>query len=202
MCLRLTIPATLRLGKTLLFFLWVTAWEGASLAGPPAGRAAPGERGLSISPVVVCRSIEGYERYERLRDATMTSDEKLLVYYKPAGYQVQLVNGVNQAHFTVNGQIRRREDKAIIWQKVKLPEFKLKDVDPSKVLYLTNSISVKGLMPGEYEFVLNLHDEVGKGPPAKQIVRFRIVAPKLPTQTDGEPTAKSDTPAPAALPKR
>ncbi len=38
---------------------------------------------LGMTPAVACKAIEGYEDFEPLPDATLTSDEKLLVYYGP-----------------------------------------------------------------------------------------------------------------------
>ena len=38
---------------------------------------------------------------------------------------------------------------------------------------MKNAISLKGLPPGDYDLTLILHDEIAKGPAAKQVVRFR-----------------------------
>ena len=38
-----------------------------------------------MTPGIVCRSIDGYEDYELLPEAAQTSEEKLLVYFRPSG---------------------------------------------------------------------------------------------------------------------
>ena len=42
---------------------------------------------LGMTPPIACREIEGYEEYEPLPDAALTSDEKLLVYFRPRHYK-------------------------------------------------------------------------------------------------------------------
>jgi len=151
----------------------------------------PAERATSLrmSPGVVCRSIDGYEDYERLPGAAQTSEEKLLVYLRPDGYETELVDGEYQAHLVPDFQIRKRGEKAILRQKLKMYEYKPKSPQPPRLIYLKNVISLKGLAPGDYDLTIILHDEIAKGPPASQIVKFRIIPP-------GDPQKKADAKQP------
>src|SRR5436309_5033416 len=79
----------------------------------------PPRETLRMTEGIVCRSIEGYEDYEPMPEAAMTSDEKLLVYYRPFGYQTAFVKGTYQAHLTQDFQIRKRGQKTVLFQKLK-----------------------------------------------------------------------------------
>jgi hypothetical protein len=146
-----------------------------------------------MSPAVVCHAIEGYEQYERLSGATLTAEEKLLVYYRPFEYKmVQNADGFT-AHFTQDGQVRRKGEKTVLLRKKSLLDYEPKSPNPLGPIYLRNSFSLKGLSPGEYEYDIILRDEYEPGPPAVQSVKFRIVAPALP-KTGKED--KSNEPSP------
>ncbi len=150
----------------------------------PRPLADDAESGLRMSRAVVCRSIDGYEAYEPLPDAALTSDEKLLVYYRPAGYLSVLVDGLYQAHFTQDAQIRKRGEKAVLRQKLKLLDYKPKSASPPQYVYLRNTFSLKGLPPGDYDFIIILRDEVAKCPAATQVVKFRVIPAQDPRKTD------------------
>ena len=79
---------------------------------------------LRMTPGIVCRSIDGYEDYKILPKAAQTSDEKLLVYFRPLGFQTELVDGAYQAHLVPDFQIRKRGEKAVLLQKLKMYEYK------------------------------------------------------------------------------
>ncbi len=128
-----------------------------------------------MTPAVVCETIEGYEDYRPLPGASLTSDEKLLVYYRPLGYRVEQEGPSYRLRLTQDGQIRRRGEKAVLQKKAKLLDYEVKAKAPPGPIYLRNMISLKGLKPGEYDFDIILHDEVGAGPPAVQTVPFRVV---------------------------
>jgi hypothetical protein len=151
----------------------------------PAGNAqkhsaenpADPENSLRMTPGIVCKSIDGYEDYEPLAGAAQTSDEKLLVYFRPLGYQTELVDGLFQAHLVPDFQVRKRGEKAILRQKRKIYEYKPRTMQPPRYIYMKNVISLKELPPGDYDLTIVLHDEIAKGPPATQVVKFRIVPP-------------------------
>jgi len=144
---------------------------------------------LRMSTAVVCTSIDGYESYKKLPGAALTSDEKLLIYYRPLAYKTAFVDGSYQAHFIQDGQIRKRGEKAILRQKLKVLDCTAKGELPPQNLFLRNTVSLKGLAPGEYDFIIILHDEIAKGPAVTQVVRFRIV----PADVAGETPQKESS---------
>jgi hypothetical protein len=174
--------------STLLFSMWSLVMVVPDLGAQqtPAGQqfdrwettAKPIR--LRMSQAVVCREIDGFERYERLRGAALTAEEKLLVYYRPLDYTTVQKDAVFTAHLTQVGQIRRKGEKTVLLRKKSLLEYEPKSPNPLGPIYLRNSFSLKGLAPGEYEYDIILRDEYEPGPPAIQSLKFRIVAPVQP----------------------
>jgi hypothetical protein len=145
---------------------------------------------LRMTPGIVCRTISGYEDYNILPKAAQTSEEKLQVYFRPLGYQTELVDDAYQAHLAIDFQIRKRGQKEVLLQKLKMYEYKPRNTRPPRFLYMKNSISLKGLSPGEYDLTLIMHDEVAKGPPAKQVIKFRVIPADDPQEQ--EKASRSD----------
>ncbi|MDR3617861.1 MAG: hypothetical protein P4L85_00810 [Paludisphaera borealis] len=147
--------------------------------------------GLRILAPVVCKSIEGYEDYETLPDAELTSDEKLLVYYRPKGHKVVRQGDEYVAHLMQDGQVRRLGQKKVLLRKAKLLDYEAKSDIPPDEIYIRNTFSLKGLPPGEYEYDMILKDLNAK--PATvtvtESVKFRVVAAKLP---EPDPETKPD----------
>ena len=137
-----------------------------------------------MTPGIVCRSIDGYEDYEVLPKAAQTSDEKLLVYFRPLGFQSERIDGGYEAHLVPDFQIRKRGEKAILLQKQKMYAFKPRGDQPLRNLYMKNTISLKGLAPGDYDLTLILHDEIAKGTPATQVIKFRVIPPIDPSKDE------------------
>ncbi len=175
--------------------------------GAQAGRddpPTPKAGGLRMSRAVVCSTIDGYENYKPLPGATQTSEEKLLVYYRPLRYKVESVGDMYHAHLTQDAEIRKKGSKGVVRQKQKLLNYNPKTKDPPRQIYLRNTISLKGLAPGDYELTIILHDELDKAsPPSRQVVKFTIVPPDDPGKRpapskpgDLPPTAKSEDPPP------
>jgi hypothetical protein len=160
-----------------------------------AEKSVASQISLRMTPGIVCRSIDGYEAYERLPGAAQTSEEKLLVYFRPLGYQTELVDGLYQAHLAPDFQIRKRGQKAILRQKERFFEYKPRDAQPPQHIYMKSAISLKGLAPGNYDLTIILHDQVAKGSPATQVVKFKIIPAIDPRtkyveiQSDGEPAS-------------
>jgi hypothetical protein len=150
---------------------------------------------LRMTAGIVCRSVNGYEDYKILPKAAQTSDEKLLVYFRPLGYQSERVDDAYQAHLVADFQIRKRGQKEILLQKLKIYEYKPKSEQPPRLLYMKSSISLKGLAPGEYDLTMILHDEIAKGPPAKQVIRFRVIPADVPEKAE---TASKSADEPAS----
>jgi hypothetical protein len=180
-------------------------WRGAALgfviAATPAARAQSGQPGdngavdpggasvssresrssakaggLRMSRAVVCRTIDGYEQYTPLPGAAQTSEEKLLIYYRPLRYRIDFVDDCYTAHLVQDNEIRKKGKKEIVRQKKKLVNFEVKQRQPPGPFYIRNMISLKGLDPGDYELTIILHDELDKGsPPSKQVVKFKVI---------------------------
>ena len=146
-------------------------------AAPPGEDAAPEPPKLEMSPAVACRAVNGFEDYEPLPDAALTSEEKLIIYYRPSGFQTARNGRTYRAHLTQDGQLRRRDSKVVLYRKEKLLEFEPKADRPIENLYIKCIVSLKTLKPGDYSYDIILHDEIGKGPPAKQTLKFKVVPP-------------------------
>ena len=142
-----------------------------------------------MSPAIACKSIEGYEDFEPLPDAALTSDEKLLVYYRPTGFRTEPVGDKFRAHLVQDAQIRRRGQKVVLKRRMKLLEYEVKSDIPPDLIYLRNTISLKGLKPGHYELDIILHDKIGGGSPATQVLAFQVVAaPQAPPSPSPDET--------------
>jgi hypothetical protein len=158
----------------------------------PASPPKPG--GLRMSRAVVCKSIDGFEKYEPLPGAAQTSDEKLLIYYRPLRYKTDYVDGFYTAHLVQDNEIRKRGKREIVRQKRKVVEYEPRQKQPLGTIYMRNTISLKGLDPGEYELTIILRDELDKGaPPSKQIVKFKVI-PAIDPRTEEAPKKAEDPP--------
>lgn len=149
----------------------------------PAQDSEPAKEGsLQIEGAVVCREIEGYDDYEPLSDAVLTSDEKLLVYYLPKKYRIVPKGDEFAAHFTQDGQVRAAGKKKVLLRKADLLDYEAVSRRRPEPLYIRNTFSLKGLPPGDYEYDMILRDENAPKDekPATATVKFRVVPAKLP----------------------
>jgi hypothetical protein len=146
-----------------------------------------------MSRAVVCRTIDGYENFVPLPGAAQTSDEKLLIYYRPLRYKIDFVDGYYTAHLIQDNEIRKRGKKGIVREKRKVVEFQPKQKQPLGPFYIRNTISLKGLTPGDYELTIMLRDELDQGsPPSRQVVKFKVI-PAIDPRTKA-PSKKTDEP--------
>jgi hypothetical protein len=145
--------------------------------GRDAAKAAPGQAGLRMTRAVVCRSIEGYENYEALPGAALTSEEKLQVYYVPLGYKVVARGSEYVAHFTQDGQIRRKGETLVLRRKKNILDFEAKGDRPPDHIFIKNSVPLKGLLPGEYQYDITLRDENSPRSVSTQTVKFTVIPP-------------------------
>lgn len=159
----------------------------------PKGEA---EDALGMTEAVACRSIDGYEDYETLPGAALTSEEKLLVYYRPLRYKVERTGKTYHGHMTQDGQIRRRGDKRVLLRKEKLLDYEFKMDRPPNPIYLRNTFSLKGLKPGEYDYDIILHDKLTGEPAAIQTLPFRVIPVEAP-KDEGEDDSPAEAPPPA-----
>jgi hypothetical protein len=149
---------------------------------------APKPGGLRMSRAVVCKTIDGFEDYKPLPGAAQTSDEKLLIYYRPLRYKIDFVDGYYCAHLVQDNEIRKHGRKEIVRQKRKVVEYDPKSKDPLGPIYMRNTISLKGLEPGDYDLTIILRDERDKeAPPTRQVVPFKVI-PAYDPRTKQAPT--------------
>jgi hypothetical protein len=147
-----------------------------SPASSPEPRTPARPGGLRMSRAVVCRTIDGYEDYKPLPGAAQTSDEKLLIYYRPQRYKVDQVDGFYTAHLVQDNEIRKKGKKEIVRQKKKVVEYHPRQKLPLGPIYMRNTISLKGLQPGDYELTVILRDVLDKdAPPTRQVVPFKVI---------------------------
>jgi hypothetical protein len=142
--------------------------------------AASDSKALEMTRAIVCRSIDGFEKYEPLPGAALTQDEKLLIYYRPLNYKTVREGQEYQVHLTQDGQIRREGEKAVLRRKKNILDYQPKSTQLPGVISLKNSVSLKGLQPGNYEYDIILRDENNPGTLATQSLKFRVVRAELP----------------------
>ena len=142
---------------------------------------------LKIAKAVACRSIDGYERYVPLPNGAITAEEKLQIYYRVLSCKFAVKEDEYFVHLVQDGQIRRKGEKTPFLAKLKVLDYAAKASSPPNWIYLRNSVSLKGLKPGEYEYDIILRDEYNPVPPVTQAVRFRVVAPALSKGHESKP---------------
>jgi hypothetical protein len=129
-----------------------------------------------MTPAVVCLSIDGRGQYEPLPEAALTSDEKLLVFYRPLNYHVERAGSTYHIHLVQDGRVRPRGESRILQFKLKMIDEDWKGKEPLGNPYIRSEVSLKGFPPGEYEFEITLHDLLAPGQPiARQTLPFTII---------------------------
>jgi hypothetical protein len=164
--------------------------------GPTSGQddAPPG---LRMSKPVACAKVHGFASFEPLPGASLTSDEKLTVYYEPSGYAIEKTKDGFRALFSQDGRIRKKGGKDALWQKAPMFEYEAKNSVPPYRIYMRSDFALKGLPPGDYELDLTLHDRLTEGTHVMKTLAFKIVPPRAEAKEAGEPAAET----PAATPK-
>lgn len=165
--------------------------EGSRRRTPPKAEAPAGpvEYRLVMSKAVACEFVEGFGDYVERPSPRLSADEKLLVYYEPRHFATEKIGGRHRAHLTQDARVRKRGQKAAVWSKDKLLDYEAKADSPAFQLFLSNTIALKGLPPGDYDLDITLHDEVSRGSPATQTLRFSIVErPDAADEADPEKT--------------
>jgi len=131
---------------------------------------------FGFTPPIACQEIRGYEDYEPMEEAVLTKDEKLLVYFRPRHYKTARVGNAYEARFTQEGRIRRRGEKAVLWSKKDLLGYTARSETPPRLIYLRNTVALKQLKPGDYDFDIILYDAVGRSAPAVRTLPFTVIA--------------------------
>ena len=163
---------------------------------------------LEMSKAVACKRIEAFEKFIPLPDASLTSEDKLLVYYRPLNFKVEPVEKPKPGHryrakFSQDGRIRRKGEKTILMKKDLILEYDPTFETPFERIYLVNTVGLKGLAPGEYEYDIILRDALEPHSSVTQTLRFTIIPlPNLdpaPKKEGADEPARS--PAPVNDPK-
>jgi hypothetical protein len=148
---------------------------------PAAPDAEAAEGRLSMTPAIACSKIEPDGRYVPLDEPALTKDDKLLLYYEPKNYKLERVDGAYQIHLSQDVRVRRRGKKEVLWSKDHMVDYQGKSRQRPGLIFMTNTIAIKALTPGEYDLDIILHDELAKGPPAVQVFRFTVKPSPPPT---------------------
>lgn len=128
-----------------------------------------------MSEAVACTRVDGLDQFVPLPNASLTSEDKLKVYFKPLRYKVEPAKKGYKARFTEDGQIRRKGEKTPLSKEDKLLEYEAVFDSPGYQIYLVNTIGLKNLTPGEYELDIVLHDALEEGSSARQTLSFTII---------------------------
>ena len=181
----------------------------ASLLIVPAVADEPKEErpALEMSRAVVCKRVEGYEKFVELPDASLTSEDKLNIYFRPLHFRVDPVAKPGpgrrfRASFSEDCRLRRAGEKVPFQKKDKLVEFESTFEQADQLLYMVSNLSLKGLSPGEYELDVVLHDVLEEGASATQTVKFKVVPVEKvdPSASVETPTKEGGTAEPATPP--
>ena len=190
---------------TLAALIGPGAGQGRPPVGPAQGREAtnpsrPADAPrLDMSKAVACTRVNGFEDYVPLPEAKLTSEDKLKVYFRPLNYKVEPIKARYRAKFTEDGRVRRKGEKTPLSKEDKLLDYEDTFDSPGYQIYLVNTIGLKNLPPGEYEFDIILHDGLVEGSSARQTIPFTIIpAPgAVPAPNAKGPGESGDSPDPA-----
>jgi hypothetical protein len=180
---------------------WLTILATASLfATPPARADDPADEDdgkFGLTKPIACKEIRGYEDYEPLLPVELTSEDKLLVYYRPMHFKSEKTGKTYEARLSQDGRIRRKGEKSPLYSKKYLDYRPTKQGEPPSLLYIRNTVGLKGLKPGEYEFDIILKDEVSQSAPAVRSIPFKVI-PTPPPPDEREDDVKKPRPKPGA----
>jgi hypothetical protein len=171
------------------FLRWVIP---AILLAPTARSLAFDEKpdALTMTKPVLCLKVHGFASFEPLPAATLTADDKMMVYYEPSGYKIERTKDGYRASFAQDGRIRKKGSKDPIWKKEKMIEYEPKSMTPPYRIFMRSDLSIKGLPPGDYELDLVLHDQLAKDASATRTVAFKVVPAPDDVEVKREETPK------------
>jgi hypothetical protein len=181
---------------------WTMILSGSAMlaAGVAVDEPKPPRPALEMSRAVVCKKVVGYENYVELPDASLTSVDKLNVYFRPLNFRVDPVEKPRtgsrfKAKFNEDMRIRRKGEKAVLQKKDGLGEYEPTFDKRDQTIYIVNNIGLKGLEPGDYEIDVVLHDLLEKDVTATQTVAFTIVPlPKVDPAPKEQGTDEPESP--------
>jgi hypothetical protein len=153
--------------------------------------------GLRMSKPVVVAKVHGFGSFEPVPDATLTPDDKLMVYCEPSGHAIEKTEDGYRALLAQDARLRRKGSKEVVWEKAPLFEYEVKDQAPPRALFMRTDMAIKALAPGEYELDLTVRDRLKKDAKATRTVGFTVVRAK----EDGD-RAETEPPKKEAPKKR
>jgi hypothetical protein len=163
---------------------------------PIALGQATDDETLRMSKPVLCRKVHGFASFEEWQGATLTADDKLMIYSEPSGHKIEQTREGYRAHLVEDGRIRRKGEKATLWKKENMLEYEAKSKFPPYRIYFRTDVAIKGLPPGDYEIDLTLRDRLSKDD--AKVVRtlpFTVVAPETKGKKEGPVIQLEERPA-------
>ena len=145
-----------------------------------------------MSPAVAVLRVDGLDRYTPLEGARLTSEDKLKVYFRPLNYKVEREGNGFRAAFTEDGRIRKKGEKTPLAKEDKLLEHEERFTEPDYRIFLVNTIGMKNLPPGDYEFDIILHDALVPDSSTTQTLPFTIIPLAAKADGPGEPGSSTD----------
>ena len=173
----------------------------ASLLGGDQPREQDSRPPMRMETAVVCKEIRGFGDYDPLPGASLTRDEKLLVYSEPTGYTIQPDKDKKsfKAHLTSDGRVRKKGRKEILFERKTLLDFTFNSSTPQMVLCLRTNVAIKSLGPGDYELDLVVKDALAVDRFTSRTVAFTVLPNKpnavKPEAQPDEVERKVETPA-------
>jgi len=110
---------------------------------------------LRIQQLVLCSEIEGYRDYAEREANTIQSNEPLLLYIEPAGYQIRKEGDEYNIWVSEDASIMNEKGE-VIFQKNDWVEYKRGFMSPVIPFFLTNRVT--DIPPGKYIFKFTLKD--------------------------------------------
>lgn len=133
---------------------------------------------LATTDPLVCKQVRGFRDYDKRDPPELTSDEKLLIYFEPLHYTIGRTESGEKyrAHLVVDAILRRKGQKKPLLAEDRIIDYKPESTDPPTSLYLSATIALKGLSPGEYEVELLLKDGLASARmPVRKTIPFKII---------------------------
>ena len=145
------------------------------------GRAATRDESEPSRPdltdPVLCESVRGFREYDERDEPTYREDEKIQVYFEPFNYLIARdgPDGGYRAHLAVDATIRKAGDDRVFRRTKGVVDYEPKTVHPPMPLYLTASIALEHVPPGDYELLLTLSDLIAtEETPAERTIAFKV----------------------------
>lgn len=169
----MSAPLTRRRAARLLGVLPLSA----AMPGRVAARDEPELSRPDLTDPVLCESVRGFREYDERDKPTYREDEKIQVYLEPFNYLIARdgPDGGFRAHLSLDATIRKAGSDRVFRRSKGLVDYEPKTVHPPMPLYLTASIALENVPPGDYELLLTLSDLITtEETPAERTIAFKV----------------------------